>query len=64
MSKAEWENNKEIKIFREYLQIPSVHPNVDYSKNFFIIKQSLSAIKIKVNTFNSALCGFLKKTGS
>lgn len=26
-----WENNEEIKIFREYLRIPSVHPNVDYS---------------------------------
>lgn len=32
MTKTEWENNKEIKIFREYLRIPSVHPNVDYSK--------------------------------
>lgn len=32
MSKAEWENNEEIKIFREYLRIPSVHPNIDYSK--------------------------------
>jgi len=35
MSKvSEWENNEEIKIFREYLRIPSVHPNVDYSKSF------------------------------
>lgn len=32
MGKAEWENNEEIKIFREYLRIPTVHPNVDYSK--------------------------------
>lgn len=32
MTKTEWENNEEIKIFREYLRIPSVHPNVDYSK--------------------------------
>lgn len=32
MSKAEWESNEEIKIFREYLRIPTVHPNVDYSK--------------------------------
>lgn len=32
MSKAEWENNEEIKIFREYLRIPSVHPNIDYCK--------------------------------
>lgn len=27
---SDWENNEEIKIFREYLRIPSVHPNVDY----------------------------------
>lgn len=29
---AKWENNEEIAIFREYLRIPTVHPNVDYSK--------------------------------
>lgn len=40
---AKWANNEEIQIFREYLQIPSVHPDIDYSKkqpphkrNFFI----------------------------
>lgn len=31
MSK-DWENNEEIKYFREYLRIPSVHPQPDYSK--------------------------------
>lgn len=25
-----WDNNEEIKIFREYLKIPTVHPNIDY----------------------------------
>lgn len=25
-----WENNEEIQIFREYLRIPTVHPNIDY----------------------------------
>jgi len=29
---SKWENNEEIQIFREYLQIPTVHPNVDYGK--------------------------------
>lgn len=29
---ANWENNEEIQIFREYLKIPSVHPNIDYGK--------------------------------
>lgn len=27
---ADYENNEEIKIFREYLRIPTVHPNIDY----------------------------------
>lgn len=37
---AKWENNEEIQIFREYLRIPSVHPNVDYGKliSFFALK--------------------------
>lgn len=30
-----WENNKEIQIFREYLQIPSVHPDIDYGNKVF-----------------------------
>lgn len=25
-----WENNEEIRLFREYLKIPSVHPDVNY----------------------------------
>lgn len=29
---TDYENNEEIKIFREYLRIPSVHPNIDYGK--------------------------------
>lgn len=32
-----WAENIEIQIFQEYLRIPTVHPNVDYSKlNVFI----------------------------
>lgn len=27
-----WEFNEEIQIFREYLRIPSVQPNVEYGK--------------------------------
>lgn len=29
---SKWEDNEEIKLFREYLRIPSVHPDIDYSK--------------------------------
>lgn len=27
-----WKNNEEIKIFQEYLRIPSVHPNIEYGE--------------------------------
>jgi hypothetical protein len=27
-----WELNEEIQVFREYLRIPSVHPNINYSE--------------------------------
>lgn len=30
--KQKWENNEEIQIFREYLKVPSVHPNIDYGR--------------------------------
>lgn len=29
-----WETNEEIQILREYLKIPSVHPNPDYGEKF------------------------------
>lgn len=31
-NKTKWDDNEEIKFFREYLRIQSVHPNVDYSE--------------------------------
>ena len=37
--KTDWETNKEIQIFREYLRIPSVHPNVDYGKFYLQLIQ-------------------------
>lgn len=29
-----WEKNEEIQMLREYLRIPSVHPNIDYGSIF------------------------------
>lgn len=34
MSSEKWEDNEEIKIFREYLRIATVQPDVDYSKDY------------------------------
>lgn len=31
----EWENNEEIQILRHYLRIPTVHPDINYSKIIF-----------------------------
>jgi hypothetical protein len=36
-----WELNEEIQVFREYLRIPSVHPNINYSK--FTEKAAMSS---------------------
>lgn len=32
---SKWSDNEEIQIFRDYLRIPTVHPNIDYSNVFF-----------------------------
>lgn len=29
-----WYGNEEIRIFREYLRIPTVHPDIDYGRKF------------------------------
>lgn len=34
---TDYENNEEIKIFREYLRIPTVHPDIDYGNIFIIL---------------------------
>ncbi|XP_060649017.1 LOW QUALITY PROTEIN: aminoacylase-1B-like [Drosophila nasuta] len=48
MSKAEWENNEEIKIFREYLRIPTVHPNVDYTACTEFLKRQAASLDLPV----------------
>lgn len=42
-----WENNEEIKLFREYLRIPSVHPDIDYGKFFILIYKKNIKLKKK-----------------
>ncbi|XP_017848051.1 aminoacylase-1-like [Drosophila busckii] len=48
MSKAEWENNEEIKIFREYLRIPTVHPSIDYTACVDFLKRQAASIGLPV----------------
>ncbi|XP_030378039.1 aminoacylase-1-like [Scaptodrosophila lebanonensis] len=48
MSQGKWENNEEIKIFREYLRIPTVHPNVDYTGCVEFLKRQAASLELPV----------------
>lgn len=43
---TDWEKNEEIQIFREYLRIPSVHPNIDYGDYRIILSKFIVLIRI------------------
>lgn len=46
---TDYENMPEIKTFRDYLRIASVHPDIDYGKAYFShsFKNSLNVIKLR-----------------
>ncbi|XP_053682847.1 aminoacylase-1B-like [Sabethes cyaneus] len=44
----EWENNEEIKIFREYLRIPTVHPDVNYDKCVEFLTRQAESLQLPV----------------
>ncbi|XP_055714094.1 aminoacylase-1-like [Phlebotomus papatasi] len=46
-----WENNEEIKIFREYLRIPSVHPNPDYVPCVDFLRRQASSLGMDFKVF-------------
>ncbi|EDV95052.1 aminoacylase-1 [Drosophila grimshawi] len=48
MSTTRWENDEEIQIFREYLRIPSVHPNIDYTACVDFLKRQASSLDLPV----------------
>ncbi|KAI8045716.1 hypothetical protein M5D96_001900 [Drosophila gunungcola] len=49
MSAEKWEDNEEIKIFREYLRIPSVHPDIDYTACVEFIKRQADSLGLPVD---------------
>ncbi|XP_017082674.1 aminoacylase-1 [Drosophila eugracilis] len=49
MSSEKWENNEEIKIFREYLRIPTVHPDVDYTTCVEFLKRQADSLNLPVD---------------
>jgi len=48
MAAKKWDSNKEIDYFREYLRIPSVHPNPDYGRyqGDFILLVNKESLKL------------------
>ncbi|XP_065088295.1 aminoacylase-1-like [Ochlerotatus camptorhynchus] len=44
----EWENNEDIKIFREYLKIPSVHPNINYDDCVEFLKRQAAVLDLPI----------------
>lgn len=43
---TEWENNKDIQIFRDYLKIPSVHPNVNYNECVEFLRNQADVLEL------------------
>lgn len=62
MSKT-WENNEEIEIFREYVRIKSVHPDIDYGKK--LLKKYLKLFNdFYFFKINRAMCWIFKTSSS
>ncbi|XP_004529658.1 aminoacylase-1 [Ceratitis capitata] len=49
-----WKNNQEIEIFREYLRIPSVHPDVDYTACVDFLKKQATDLGLPIAVYHSA----------
>ncbi|XP_068152465.1 aminoacylase-1-like [Drosophila tropicalis] len=49
MDSSLWENNEEIQIFREYLRIPTVQPNVDYTSCVEFLKRQAASLELPVD---------------
>ncbi|XP_055303616.1 aminoacylase-1-like isoform X2 [Sitodiplosis mosellana] len=46
---SKWDNNEEIQIFREYLRIPTVHPNVDYEPCVKFLQRQAKSLNLSVS---------------
>ncbi|BFF91989.1 aminoacylase-1-like [Drosophila madeirensis] len=55
MSLQQWENNKEIAIFREYLRIPTVQPDVDYTACVEFLRRQAGCLNLPVDVVYPAL---------
>lgn len=49
---SKWENDEEIQIFREYLRIPSVHPNPNYEPCVEFLQQQAKSLDLPVSIYH------------
>lgn len=49
-----WNDNEEISIFREYLQIPSVHPNINYEPCVEFLRRQATKLDLPINIYYPA----------
>ncbi|XP_058978384.1 aminoacylase-1 isoform X1 [Musca domestica] len=49
-----WENNEEIKLFREYLRIPSVHPDIDYEPCIEFLQRQANDLGLPLKVYYPA----------
>uniref|UniRef100_W8BVI0 N-acyl-aliphatic-L-amino acid amidohydrolase n=1 Tax=Ceratitis capitata TaxID=7213 RepID=W8BVI0_CERCA len=49
---SDWEHNEEIQIFREYLRIPSVQPDVDYTPCVEFLKKQANSLDLPVEVYH------------
>ncbi|KAM8716719.1 hypothetical protein ACLKA7_003570 [Drosophila subpalustris] len=51
MSYEQWNNDEEIKLFRDYLRIPTVHPNPNYEPAVDFLKRQAEELELPVSVF-------------
>ncbi|XP_020817381.1 aminoacylase-1-like [Drosophila serrata] len=51
MSTKNWDNNEEIQYFREYLRIPSVHPEPNYKPCIEFLNRQAESLKLPIRVF-------------
>ncbi|XP_017489178.1 PREDICTED: aminoacylase-1-like, partial [Rhagoletis zephyria] len=48
---SSWKNDKEIEIFREYLRIPSVHPDIDYAPVVEFLRKQAADLELPIEVY-------------
>ncbi|XP_017082672.1 aminoacylase-1A isoform X2 [Drosophila eugracilis] len=51
----QWKNDEEIKIFQEYLRIPTVHPDVDYTACVEFLKRQAGSLNLPVDVVHPVM---------